>query len=93
MDIPGVGPSSYAIDILHTWALGPITRLEGLIFWFILESNVWGQDLPYLGVDDCRQIGILRLRAELWLHYRRRRQLDPEWRHKGSEVPFLIRKH
>ena len=86
MDIQGVGPDSYAIDILHTWALGPVTRIIAYIFWFVLDNNIWGQDLPYLGMDDCRQLGILRLRAEMWLYYRSRRQRDPDWKHKGSEV-------
>ena len=89
MDIVGVTPGSYCIDMLHSWALGPVLKLIAFTFWLFLEHNVWGQAIPWLGVDEIRQLGVLRLRAEMWLFYQKRRRDDPTWAEKGSEVFFI----
>ena len=87
MDIPGVGMQSYAIDILHTWHLGGIPRYCGTALWAILRSDAYAHDLPeHLYAEDVMHIKMLRLRSDLWLHYKAMQRSDPTWRKKASQV-------
>ena len=88
MDIEGVEPSSYAIDILHTWSLGPVQRFTAHVFWVLLQSDAWGvrRLSPWLVADDFQHLNLLRLRADMFVYYKRRRTEDPEWCKRGSEV-------
>ena len=86
MDIPGVGPKNFAIDLLHTWHLGPIARYIGFVLWFIIDTNVYGSNIPWLGIDECKQLGILQMRNEMWTYYKNLRRDDPSWARNGSEV-------
>jgi hypothetical protein len=93
MDIPGVGMESYAVDILHTWHLGGIPRYCGLALWAILRSDAYAYDLPpHLYAEDRMHIKLLRLRSDLWIHYKAMQQEDPSWRTKASQVWSLTLK-
>ena len=85
--IPGVGVHCFAIDLLHTWHLGPLIRLIALVFMRLLTVAAFLDHLSgkNLYVEDKLHLGIQRLRSELWEYYYRQRR-DPSWRHKGSEV-------
>ena len=86
-DIPGVGMQTYAIDILHTWHLGGIPKYNGKVLWAILRSNAYaGPHEDRLYQDDRMHLKLLRLRSDLWLHYKEMQRLDPEWRKKASQV-------
>jgi hypothetical protein len=87
MDIPGVGMESYAIDILHTWHLGGIPRYVAYTLWFVLRSNAYSVNLPiWLSAEEKLHLVLLRLRSDLWLHYKRMQQNDPTWSKHASQV-------
>jgi hypothetical protein len=87
MDIPGVGVQSYAIDLLHTWHLGGIPRYCGKALWAILRSGAYADNLPdHLHAEDIMHLKILRLRSDLWVHYKEMQAMDPTWRKRASQV-------
>ena len=40
--------------------------------------------------EECDKLCLLALKAELWTYYKRRRETDPEWSKKGSEVGTIV---
>jgi hypothetical protein len=87
MDIPGVGMETYAIDVLHTWHLGGISRYVATTLWFVLRSDAFGGDLPvWLSTEDRMHLVLLRLRSALWVHYKAMVRNDPTWSSKASQV-------
>ena len=38
----GLSHDVLAIDILHTLSLGPALSLVGAVFWFVIDSDIWG---------------------------------------------------
>ena len=93
MQIPGVGMSTWCVDILHSWHLGGLARFIGSSLWFVLRSDVYGvgANMPWLMADDILYLNLLRLRSELWLHYQQKSR-DPEWRKSASRVWNLTTK-
>ena len=89
-DIEGVGMYTLAIDLLHSWQLGPLQRFIAFCLMFMLKAKVWGKEVPGLTAEESRQIGILRLRAELWIYYRQEKKRDPTWSDRYSEVTIYI---
>ena len=93
MDIPGVGMESHAIDILHTWHLGGIPRYNGTALWAVLRSDAYAHGIPeHLHAEDVMHLKILRLRSDLWVHYKEMQRVDPSWRTKASQVWSLTLK-
>jgi len=84
---------SYAIDILHTWHLGGIPRYNGIALWTVLRSDAYAHGLPqHLHMDDMMHLKILRLRSDLWVHYKEMQKADSAWRTKASQVWSLTLK-
>lgn len=84
MNIPGVGMESYAIDILHAWHLGGIPKYNGKVLWAILRSDAYlDPNQGNLYEADRMHLKLLRLRSDLWLHYKSMQRADPTWRQKG----------
>jgi hypothetical protein len=87
MNIPGVGMESYAIDILHAWHLGGIPKYNGKVLWAILRSDAYAPlNQGNLYEADRIHLKLLRLRSDLWLHYKSMQRADPTWRKKASQV-------
>jgi hypothetical protein len=87
MNIPGVCMESYAIDILHTWHLGGIPKYNGTVLWNILRSDAYADQYQNrLYEEDRMHLKLLRLRSDLWLHYKEMQQTDPSWHKKASQV-------
>ena len=87
LEIEGVDINTCAIDLLHTWHLGPLARLiAAFIMWAVLLCKAFSPDIANMAAEDCLHLSLLRLRAEMWKFYSRKRHTDPNWRKKGSEV-------
>ena len=87
INIEGVSPSvSYAIDLLHTWHLGPIAAYVGYVFRFLLESRIWCSNLHFLASEDAERLGLLELKSRMWQYYAEKRQGNPDWAKTSSEV-------
>ena len=93
MNIPGVGMESYAIDILHAWHLGGIPKYNGKVLWAILRSDAYlDPNQGNLYEADRMHLKLLRLRSDLWLHYKSMQRADPTWHKKASQVWNLTMK-
>ena len=94
LEVEGVDTDTCAIDLLHTWHLGPLARFIAFVMWAVLRCKAFSPDAAHMAAEDCIQLSLLRLRAEMWKYYSRKRHTDPNWRKKGSEVcrvgPFPI---
>ena len=88
LQIPGVHLSTWCIDLLHTWHYGPMSTYITHTLRLLLSSPIWKPDIPDLDLEESNKLALMALKAELWTHYKRRRQEDPVWRVKGSEAGF-----
>ncbi|CAE7582788.1 unnamed protein product [Symbiodinium sp. CCMP2592] len=52
----------------------------------LTETDIWKPSIVELDKEELSKLSLLCLRAELQTHYKLRRQSDPEWSKKGSEV-------
>lgn len=84
--VPGVSVESYRDDVLHAWVLGPLQSQVARCFNLFLRSHVLCPASVLLDADEKRRIGLLRLKAKLFVFYRKKRQADKEWHKKTSEA-------
>ena len=89
--VRGLTISAVAVDLLHTWALGSVSYFVGFVLRFMMNNRVWIRDIPYIMADDVLELNLLQLKSELWQYYLERRQNDPTWTKKGSEVQRIVR--
>ena len=85
--VPGVSHDSWRIDLLHAWQLGPVEKYVGLSFQVFLSSELFHPNTPHLDKDEKQKLALLHLKSLLLAYYAKRRQEDPHWTKKGSEVP------
>ena len=91
--IPGVGLRTYCIDLLHSWHLGPLSDCIAHCIWYFLECGFYSGDLPWLGIEQKKQLGLIYMRNRLMLHYRERANAgDEEFKTKGSRIWSLTLK-
>ncbi|CAE6971965.1 unnamed protein product [Symbiodinium sp. CCMP2592] len=85
-DIPGLTWESWAIDIMHSWHLGPLQQLVSLTLHFCIGSGLFAPKTIHLNASDRQQMSLLVIKSELFLFYQQLRELDPEWKRKGTEA-------
>ena len=81
--LPGVGPESFCIDLLHTWHLGPLCQWLGQAAWWLLNSKFLAGEIPWMSADQNRQLSLLQLKASLHAYYKLRRANDEGWKTKA----------
>ena len=86
MGVEGVGLDTWALDILHSWHLGPLPRMNGKIAWFIIRSNAFQVNLPWLFSDDNMQLQLNTYRAKLFIHYKMMARDVARWSHASAAV-------
>ena len=86
LQITGVGPESYFIDILHSWHLGPLGMLLATIVWFLLDSPFLSSPFlrGFMTPGELHKLGLLHIRGALMEYYRCRYKTDAQWRKNGS---------
>lgn len=88
--IPGVNLESWTIDLLHTWHFGPLsTYITVSLRKLLMDTDIWKPSIVGLDKEELSKLSLLCMRAELQSHYKLRRQDDPDWSKKGSEVPQM----
>ena len=87
--LPGVSLDTWAIDVMHTWHLGPIQQLVSLSLHFCLESGLWAPMSSGIDAADKKEISLMGIKTELFAFYKELREGDSEWRRKGTEVSWL----
>ena len=89
--IPGLSTQTHGGDVLHTWALGPVSADVALAIWWLVKSPAFRVSIPGLDEADEIRLSLHRIRDKLWEHYRFKRS-DPHWRTKGTEIWNLTEK-
>jgi hypothetical protein len=82
------GPESHASDVLHNWDLGCLGAYIALSLFNLMDSKFFCPDVPFLLIDDIRNLAILRLKGYLKQYYKEKRQ-EAQWKKTGSEVGFV----
>ena len=88
--IPGVGISSWCIDLLHGWVLGPLGKLIGLCIHLFLMTLIFHPTSQHLSAENKHKIALQHLKANLKEHYKRAKIDDPTWHSKHSEVQLSV---
>ena len=70
-------------------ALGPLSTFITHSIRALLATPIWKPAIAGLDKEENEKLALLALKAELWTHYKARRETDAEWRVKGSEVGGL----
>ena len=60
VQIEGFGVQSWAIDLLHSWHLGPAGVFIGHVFWFVLNAMPWVGEVSFLDAEEHVRIGLLQ---------------------------------
>ena len=74
--IPGVSLDTWAIDIMHTWHLGPIQQLVSLALHFCINSGIFAPRTQNLDASDMQEMSLLTIKSELFLFYKEIRESD-----------------
>ena len=65
--VPGVSWSTWAIDIMHSWHLGPLQQLISLTFHFCIGSGLFAPRTVHLDAADRNQMSLLVIKSELFV--------------------------
>ena len=90
LEVEGLGLQHNAVDILHTWHLGPLGKYLAKTFYLHLNLSTFTNFDPFLDTADIRKINLIHLMAKMQKYYSRRRDTDVDWDKRGSEVDFLF---
>jgi len=75
----------YAIDLLHSWHLGPLGDFVAFSLWYLVE-HIYRPESAHLDKTQEYSIALMRLKSTLWPFYKEKYKLDEDWKKKGSEV-------
>ena len=85
--IPGLSYDCWAVDGLHSWALGGLGAAISFGLQFCMRSQVFRPTCVHLDNDDVGRLALNHIKALLMSHYRKQRQ-DPDWKKTGKEVLY-----
>ena len=90
MDVPGIGIGSWAVDLLHTWALGVLAGHVATVFRFIVKSGIFAPTSPLIDAGDRDELSLQCIKTLLRQHYRQMHS-DEHWKRTGTEdTPFKL---
>ena len=87
--LPGVTLDTWAIDIMHTWHLGPVQQYVSLSLHFCIDSGLWAPRSLNILAADRNEVSLLAIKSELFVFYKEIRATSPDWRRKGTEATRL----
>ena len=82
----GFSYSDWVIDLLHSWALGPLGALVSKTLMVCVKSGVFSPKSAFLTSEDVDRLALLHIKSLCTEHYTRKRQTDSRWRASGTEV-------
>ena len=89
--IPGVTIRSWVVDIMHSWHLGDLLTFIAHVFWYIIGLGILCPPSHQLDTEERHRLSLLRLKSELFEHYRTKRK-DPDFRQSCSEDLCFLHK-
>ena len=84
--LEGVSLSTWSIDVMHAWHLGPMQQHISLTVHACIDSGVFAPRTVHMDAAGVREVSLLAIKAELFQFYKELRSSDPEWKNKGSEA-------
>ena len=88
--IPGVTIDCIAIDILHAWHLGGLSDYIAFVIWFVIQSGIFTKGVD-VAAEDAHKLARMRVKAELWLYYRKKVADDNTFLVKGTRVRLMVK--
>jgi hypothetical protein len=85
-EVEGLSIDSFAVDLLHCWALGPLGVYVAHCFHFWLRSGLFSPLSQHLTAEECERLALLHLKALLSQYYKNRYRDDLDWRRRGSQA-------
>ena len=84
--VPGLTYDKWAVDGLHSWALGGLggAIIHGL--HFCMKSHVFRPLCVHLDSKDIDRLALNNIKTLLMSYYKQRRRTDPQWKKKSSEA-------
>lgn len=89
--IPGIDITSWNIDLLHAWVLGPLGKYIGLALISFLDSGIFEPRVSHLLFEHRRELAIVHIKSLLGEHYQDMRREDPYWQTKHSQAVIQVR--
>lgn len=86
LGIPGVDYEKWAVDGLHSWALGGLGATIALGLQFAMKSPVFRPACVHVDAADIDRLALNHIKALLMTYYRRKKRENPDWKKKGKEV-------
>lgn len=83
--IPGLTYDLWAVDGLHSWALGGLGAAIAFGLQFCMKSSVFRPLCVYLDAKDVDRLALNHVKTLLMNYYKQMRQ-DPEWKKTGTEA-------
>ena len=88
LGIPGLVYDSWAIDGLHSWALGGLRVVIAHGLHFCMKSPVFKPACVHLETTDLEKLAMSHIKTLQMAYYRQKKQ-DPQWKKTGTEVRGL----
>jgi hypothetical protein len=87
----GISISMYVVDLLHSWALGPLGVIIAFTIRFVIGTGIfYPSAILQLDSETKEQVAMVHIKALLTQHYKNRRRDEPGWKEKGSEVWTIL---
>ena len=82
----GLSYDDWVADLLHTWALGPISGLVGKSTLFVVKSGIFTPTSVHLDSEDRDRLAMLHVKTLVSKYYKERKEIDQSWKHTGTQV-------
>jgi hypothetical protein len=66
----GLTVESWVVDLLHTWALGPLAALIAFVLTFCLQAKLFHPCSPHINSEDAERLALVQIRALMMRHYK-----------------------
>ena len=83
--VPGLTYDKWAVDGLHSWALGGLQGAIGHGLQFCMKSPVFRPLCAHLCSKDIDRLALNHIKT-LLMHWYKQRRTDPQWKKNGTEA-------
>jgi len=88
-DVPGVTVDSWVIDLLHSWALGPLAVFIAWVIMFIVKTGVFHPTSDCIDSKMKDELAMQCVKALLKVHYKKKHAENPQWQRSCTEEPTI----
>ncbi len=59
----------WVVDVLHSWALGPLAYVIAFVIRFCLRTKVWHPAVIGISTEDTDRLAMMQIRSLLLVYY------------------------